>query len=342
MKEIVLSPGVIGYKAMAHEQWNEAAFKSGCNDQRDDWAALYLGVGADMSEGYLVAPESGNGKVHLFEVALKSDMRAYVSQDGSFGEADAAQLAATTKAELGIADGSKLMPALAARDHLFMCRSDPDGGMEIIVPKELVSQLEMRHVRTVEFKNFMQKGDVLDGAPAEGLFQAPSVARYNGQQIPLELGPDQAALAGGNFARLMADFERHDQSLAAEVPGVVGADATHQALERLSENDRVMFGAIRDATPAHVGDPVVAAALVAAKQAGIQQPEQIQHVALNGDTLWVQGTTPGYRASVDVTAAQPTVQASLQETERLSGQRQQQLADAAPSIQHEGGSRGVN
>ncbi|RMH87911.1 hypothetical protein EBB59_12280 [Lysobacter pythonis] len=102
---------------------------------------------------------------------------------------------------------------------------------------------------------------------------------------------------------------------------------THEfSLRMLPPDDRAMFSALRGQTPAHVGDAVVAQALLEAKRSGIHDAERVAGVTMLGDQLHVIGTTPGQRIWLNVTAEAPPLQESIQQTLQANQQREEQLA----------------
>lgn len=117
---------------------------------------------------------------------------------------------------------------------------------------------------------------------------------------------------------------------------VAGAPSAPSALERLSPNDRAMLERLREQAPAHLPDDTLGRALHAAKAAGIERPDQIASARLSGERLWVEGTTPGFHASVDVAGkgpglrelAQPSQPAQAQQEPQA--QQQEQAKTAAP------------
>jgi hypothetical protein len=79
-----------------------------------------------------------------------------------------------------------------------------------------------------------------------------------------------------------------------------------------------MFEKLRDRIPGHISDDAVAAALHGAKKADIDSAEKIADVRLAGDQIYVVGTTPGFRAVVDLSQKIPAVEESLQQTRLLN------------------------
>ncbi|QNH20248.1 hypothetical protein HEP73_01147 [Xanthomonas sp. GW] len=110
----------------------------------------------------------------------------------------------------------------------------------------------------------------------------------------------------------------------------------------LSAADQAMFARIRQDVPAHIGDAHVAQAMLAAKQVGIADAGKIDRVVMSGDALWVAGTTPGFRASTDLAQQAAPMQETVQQTQALNQQREQQLALETQQRHQEGpGGRGA-
>ncbi len=109
-----------------------------------------------------------------------------------------------------------------------------------------------------------------------------------------------------------------------------------QGLVALSAADQAMFARIRRDVPAHIGDEHVAQAMLSAKQAGIADAGKIDRVLMAGDELWVAGATPGFRAATDVSQPSAPMQDTVQQTQALNQQREQQLAMEIQQRQQEG------
>ncbi|MCC4597237.1 hypothetical protein NRY95_06185 [Xanthomonas campestris pv. phormiicola] len=115
-----------------------------------------------------------------------------------------------------------------------------------------------------------------------------------------------------------------------------------QGIAALSASDQAMFARIRQDVPAHLSDAHVAQAMLAAKQAGIDDAGKIDRVQMAGEKLWVSGPTPGFRAATDMSQPPAPMQDTLQQAQALNQQREQQLALEVQQRQQEGpGGRGV-
>ncbi|QWP78466.1 hypothetical protein J5226_08775 [Lysobacter sp. K5869] len=111
---------------------------------------------------------------------------------------------------------------------------------------------------------------------------------------------------------------------------IAGAPPAPSALERLSPNDRAMFERLREQAPANLSEDTLGRALHAAKAAGIERPDQIASARVSGERLWVEGTTPGFHAAVNVAGNGPGLrelaqaqQPAQQETQQQAQQQEQ-------------------
>jgi putative chitinase len=116
---------------------------------------------------------------------------------------------------------------------------------------------------------------------------------------------------------------RDTRAALAEAKGSpLVSEATHA--------DNRFFTALRDRLPGAT-DARVAHALQAAKAEGIQGPQQLQAVTLQDNVAYIVGTTPGFRARVDLEQA-PTLQESTRQLD-LRQQREQTLQQ--PNLRQE-------
>jgi hypothetical protein len=124
-------------------------------------------------------------------------------------------------------------------------------------------------------------------------------------------------------------LEARSPHYAIGTPAVERTREQSEALAQLTPADRAMFAKIREHLPASVSDDHVAQATLAAKRDGIKDAGSIQQVAMVGDKLWVEGTTPGYRVAVDVSQQAPPLQEIAQQSQAFNQQRDLQLAQEA-------------
>ncbi|MDY4282260.1 hypothetical protein [Xanthomonas sp. LF06-19] len=150
-------------------------------------------------------------------------------------------------------------------------------------------------------------------------------------------------------AQLQAPAAAHPHgAVATPASGAHMAPSAAQTYERaqtlgaLSASDQAMFARIRKDVPAQIGDAHVAQAMLGAKQAGIAGADKIDRVQMAGDTLWVSGTTPGFRAATDVAQAAAPMHETVQQAQAFNQQRAQHLAmEAQQRLQDAPGGRGA-
>jgi hypothetical protein len=102
-----------------------------------------------------------------------------------------------------------------------------------------------------------------------------------------------------------------DSRTTAPSPGDSPSErARETGLGLLTPADQTMFAKIREAAPTNFTDEHVTYAMLRAKEDGISDASKISSVRMSGDTLWVAGTTPGTRASVNINEPVPNIQES--------------------------------
>lgn len=143
----------------------------------------------------------------------------------------------------------------------------------------------------------------------------PKWARVNIERDPvsgeLKATPDIDTWKSPAERKLEREQLREQQRSAVEPER---SDGPEQSLALLPTSDRQIFDKIRDGTPAHIPNEVVAGALYAVKKAGIGDASEIASVSMVGDRLMVGGTTPGFYAIVDTTQLAQPLQATAQDT----------------------------
>ncbi|WP_329957063.1 peptidoglycan-binding protein [Xanthomonas melonis] len=118
-----------------------------------------------------------------------------------------------------------------------------------------------------------------------------------------------------------------DTRAALSAPAARAADAPVAASTGLSLNDashpdHALHNAIRSKLPSVISNEAAANITLQAKQNGIDSPDKLQSVMVQDGKAFVMGTTPGFRAAVDLNQpAPPLEQTSAQ---LLAGQTQQQ------------------
>jgi hypothetical protein len=117
-------------------------------------------------------------------------------------------------------------------------------------------------------------------------------------------------------------------SLASQRPsGPVAIDASLAGVTHATHPDNPLFQAIRGRLPAHVPDAMAAHATLLAKQNGIDSAGKLHSITVQGDSAFLLGTTPGFRAKLDLAQPAPAM-------ERVDAQlRAMQASQEAPTRQ---------
>ncbi|SDY13000.1 zeta toxin family protein [Lysobacter enzymogenes] len=161
--------------------------------------------------------------------------------------------------------------------------------------------------------------------------EAPAFDRAPGQ------APERPVAAAARSAA-----SETSQPIAPEPSATDAAPSSRAAAEqdrpRLSAEDQAMYAKIRAGAPAGVSDEHVAALLLAAKRNGVQTADEIKLVAVAGDTLWLDRTTPGFHTGVELDRPAPALHETARDTQAFNQRRDQQLAqDAAQRGQDDPG-----
>ncbi|MDL5367288.1 hypothetical protein QSH18_16895 [Xanthomonas sp. NCPPB 2654] len=162
-----------------------------------------------------------------------------------------------------------------------------------MVPKAITTAAEIKQAQQ----------PALDG-------QSPAI---KGESKPAEPKPHASLPAGGSTT-----------AAAAEHP-----DKQAPALGQLPPHDQALFAKLRSDTPPQVSDDHVARAMLLSKQEGMTDASTIGGVRMAGDTLWVTGTTPGFRVSVNTNEPAPPLQETSQQSLAFNRAQEQQLAQDA-------------
>ncbi|MGH8043492.1 MAG: peptidoglycan-binding protein, partial [Stenotrophomonas sp.] len=99
---------------------------------------------------------------------------------------------------------------------------------------------------------------------------------------------------------------------AAQSQGADTRTAAGPLLGDKGHPDTALHNAIRGQLPAAISNEAAANVTLQAKQAGIDSAEKLQSVTVQDGKAFVMGTTPGYRAAVDLSHAPPVEQTSAQ------------------------------
>ncbi|MBB4125838.1 hypothetical protein GGR77_001109 [Xanthomonas translucens] len=140
-----------------------------------------------------------------------------------------------------------------------------------------------------------------------------------------------------------ASLPKNDAPVAAAagtLPATAHSDGKSSPLGQLPANDQAIFAKLRSDAPLQVSDAHVAQAMLLSKQEGMTDPSKIDSVRLAGDTLWVTGTTPGFRASVNTSEPAPSLQDTSQQSLAFNQRQEQQLAQEATQRHQDGPGRG--
>lgn len=109
-----------------------------------------------------------------------------------------------------------------------------------------------------------------------------------------------------------------------------GADtrtATGPQLGDKGHPDTPLHNAIRGQLPSVISNEAAANVTLQAKQAGIDSPEKLQSVTVQDGKAFVMGTTPGYRAAVDLSQAPSVEHTSAQLLGSNNSQQQTQVQE---------------
>lgn len=103
------------------------------------------------------------------------------------------------------------------------------------------------------------------------------------------------------------------QKLLTEVEGEPG----HGQASALSRESQQLFDRMRSDLPANVTDGQVMSAMVAARESGIHQLQQVRDVVLHEEKIFVMGTTPGFRAMIDLNQPQQSIEEGLARSQQI-------------------------
>jgi len=110
---------------------------------------------------------------------------------------------------------------------------------------------------------------------------------------------------------------------ATQAQGAGTRTATGPQLGEKGHADTPLHNAIRGQLPAAISNEAAANVTLQAKQAGIDSPEKLQSVTVQDGKAFVMGTTPGYRAAVDLSEAPPLEHTNAQLQSNNASQQQQ-------------------
>ena len=91
-------------------------------------------------------------------------------------------------------------------------------------------------------------------------------------------------------------------------PATVAVDADLAGITHARHPDHPLFEAIRSRLPAHVPDAMAAHATLLARQNGIDSAGKLHGVVVQGDSAFLLGTIPGFRARLDLAQTAPSME----------------------------------
>lgn len=118
---------------------------------------------------------------------------------------------------------------------------------------------------------------------------------------------------------------------ATQAQGAETRTATGPQLGEKGHADTPLHNAIRGQLPAAISNEAAANVTLQAKQAGIDSPEKLQSVTVQDGKAFVMGTTPGYRAAVDLSEA-PSLEHTNAQLQSNNASQQQQVQDEQQKV----------
>ena len=118
---------------------------------------------------------------------------------------------------------------------------------------------------------------------------------------------------------------------ASQAQGAETRTATGPQLGEKGHADTPLHNAIRGQLPAAISNEAAANVTLQAKQAGIDSPEKLQSVTVQDGKAFVMGTTPGYRAAVDLSEA-PSLEHTNAQLQGNNASQQQQIQEEQQKV----------
>lgn len=134
--------------------------------------------------------------------------------------------------------------------------------------------------------------------------------------------PERELVDARDVDRMNQDIVRLQRQVVQRFPG--------------DHPDRAYFDALRQQLPATVSDTKVAEVLVAGKQAGIENRDQLDRALLLGERIVISGVTPGTRAMVEAHAAAPDMQQSVYQADQHNALRAYEQGQQEQSLGYGG------
>jgi len=118
---------------------------------------------------------------------------------------------------------------------------------------------------------------------------------------------------------------------ATQAQGAEARTATGPQLGDKGHPDTPLHNAIRGQLPAAISNEAAANVTLQAKQAGIDSAEKLQSVTVQDGKAFVMGTTPGYRAAVDLSQA-PSLEHTNAQLQSNTANQQQQVQEEQQKV----------
>ena len=137
-----------GFKAFESNNWDVGEYKKNMSNN-NDWSGFYIAAEKSTAKGYLpdlIKDKKGNGFAHIHKVQLNRDVKIILCLEESFktGKIDIATLKRTLREKgIDVKDEEPLIPRLGELGYLFKCYNNEDGDFEIIIPNNMLDDLEI-------------------------------------------------------------------------------------------------------------------------------------------------------------------------------------------------------
>ncbi|MDQ1117800.1 putative chitinase [Pseudoxanthomonas winnipegensis] len=282
--------------------------------------------GGDLKPGdLLMFSASGGQHIAVFKGYDAKGQIQFVGSQGSTGPAE------VTIRPGGYWDGGSthIVGALRAKPE-FRVAAPTHGVAASSHPTEPTKQ-NQQSTRHDDHAPLLQRGD-----------HGPNVRALQQQLNTLGVRDEHGRRLAedGKFGtHTQAAVERLQRTHGIAVDGEVGPDTRRAlaarpaiatpGLDQASHPDHRLYTAIRAQVPAPYSNELAAHITVQAKQHGIDTPEKVGGVAVQDGKAFVVGTTPGFRATVDL-AQPPSFEHSSQQL--LAQQRAAPVVEPAPVV----------
>jgi hypothetical protein len=142
------------------------------------------------------------------------------------------------------------------------------------------------------------------------------------EPIPkLSVDPKDVVAQGQSFEKSTQLWaQARSPHYASDAPAAERTQEQVKALAQMTPDDRGIFDKIRENVPPHIGDDVVAKAMLETKQGFVSNADTIDKVEMKGELLLVQGKTSGSRSATDVSEPAPAITETVKQTESFNQQ----------------------